>query len=172
MFVQLLVDAYKADERVLKQIVYSNTECTNPQDKLKLITYYQSTTTSTLIMKNNQTPPPPQLQRTNLIYEYKCPIGKCERQNNSYIGLTTTTLSRRLTMHLQHGGPKHHAQHQHNTQLTRDILVQNTTVIATNTDSNRLHIMEALLIFQHKPPLNNQYTGLVRTLKLYNNNSH
>ena len=120
-------------------------------------------------MKNNQAPPPPPLQQTNLIYEYKCPIGECEHQNNSYIGLTTTTLSRRLTMHLQQGGPKHHTQNHHNTPLTRDMLVKNTNIIARETNYNRLHILEALLIHKQKPPLNNQFTGTNRTLKLYSN---
>ena len=46
--------------------------------------------------------------------------------NNIYIGLTTTTLSRRLTMHLASGGPKQHALENHNLTLTRDDLVNNT----------------------------------------------
>ena len=118
-------------------------------------------------MKNNQTPKPPPLQQTNLIYEYKCPIGECEHQTSSYIGLTCTTLSRRLTMHLQQGGPKHHTEHHHNSLLTRDMLVKNTTIIARQTDYNRLHILEALLIQKQKPPLNNQFRGTNRTLKLF-----
>ena len=36
----------------------------------------------------------------NIIYEYSCCIGNCELQNCSYIGITTKTLSSRLTMHL------------------------------------------------------------------------
>ena len=118
----------------------------HPQHKLKLCIYYKNATTTSLIMKNNQTPKPPPLQQTNLIYEYKCPIGECEHQTNSYIGLTCTTLSRRLTMHLQQDGPKHHTEHHHNSLLTRDMLVKNTNIIATETNYNRLHILEALLI--------------------------
>ena len=41
------------------------------------------------------------LQKTNVIYKFKCPLGDCISDNNNiYVGLTSTTLSRRLTMHL------------------------------------------------------------------------
>ena len=71
-------------------------------------------------------------------------------------------------MHLQQGGPKQHTSQKHNTTLTRDMLVKNTRILETEPDTNRLHILEALLIQQHRPKLNHQYTGLVRTLKLHN----
>ena len=38
---------------------------------------------------------------TNVIYQFKWPLGDCISENNNiYLGLTSTTLSRRLTMHL------------------------------------------------------------------------
>ena len=79
-------------------------------------------------MRNNEAPAQPLLQQTNLIYEYKCTQGDCEHlPNASYVGLTTTTLSRRLTMHLQNGGPKKHcAEAPNHVPLTRDMLVDNT----------------------------------------------
>ena len=41
------------------------------------------------------------LQKTNIIYQFKCPLGDFISENNNiYIGLTSITLSRRLTMHL------------------------------------------------------------------------
>ena len=60
-------------------------------------------------MKNSP-PPHPTLKRTNVVYEYKCNMGDCEHLPSSYIGMTTTTLSSRLTMHLQKGGPADHAK--------------------------------------------------------------
>ena len=58
------------------------------------------------------------LQKTNVIYKFKCLLGDCISDNNNiYVGLTSTTLSRRLTMHLsdtssiaQHLKKKIHAQ--------------------------------------------------------------
>ena len=69
-------------------------------------------------------------------------------------------------MHLSQGGPKNHSKTEHNAQLTRQMLVDNTTIIPHATDFNRLQIYEALLIRKHKPYINNQATGISRTLNL------
>ena len=78
----------------------------------------------------------------------------CELHNQTYIGLTTTTLSRRLTMHLSNGGPKQHTQNSHNINLTRQSLVNNTKIICTNNDPYRLSIIEALYIRKLCPSIN------------------
>ena len=70
-------------------------------------------------------------------------------------------------MHLQSGAIHTHTVDKHTQPLTRDILVNNTTVLLTETDYYRLHILEALLIRNKKPTLNNQFTGTNRTLKLH-----
>ena len=85
---------------------------------------------------------------TNLIYEFTCNIGDCALLPNTYIGMTQTSLARRLTMHLASGGPKSHLDIAHGTKLTREILVNKTKIIYTNNDPFRLQIMEALLIKQ------------------------
>ena len=79
-----------------------------------------------------------------------------------------TTLSRRLTMHLQAGAILQHTSKNHDTQLTRDMLVANTKVLHKIDNFERLLIMEALLIHRDNPKLNRQHTGLVRTLNLFN----
>ena len=48
--------AYKADERVIKDIVKKNTKCINEKERLNLVIYYKSKTINFLVMKNNQTP--------------------------------------------------------------------------------------------------------------------
>ena len=40
------------------------------------------------------------LSKTNIIYQFKCLLGDCIMANNKYNALTSTILSRRLTMHL------------------------------------------------------------------------
>ena len=160
--------SYKTDERILKDLVYNNVRCTNENEKLKLTIYYARSTTASLLSKNNQSPPPPSLQRTNLIYEYNCNIDECERQTNSYVGMTTTTLSRRLTMHLQSGAPKKHLLQVHSKILTREMLVNNTKIIRSESNFTRLQIIEALLIQKLRPQINIQDTGTCRTLLLHN----
>ena len=93
--------------------------------------------------------------------------GVCEHLNNTYIGMTTTTLSRRLTMHLASGGPKQHALTKNHMPLTREELVNNTQIIFSESNNNKLSITEALLIQKMQPSINTQYIGINRTLKLF-----
>ena len=161
-------NAYKTDERVMKNIVYSNVKCKNPNDSLKMIIYYKSATVKSLASRNNNSPPIPPLQQTDLIYEFTCKKDECEHlPNNSYVGMTTTTLSRRLTMHLNSGGPKTHLNTTHNENLTRINLENDTKIIRKEPDHNRLKILEALIIQEKRPVINQQITGSCRTLLLH-----
>ena len=57
--------------------------------------------TSSLIISNNSSHSTEPLDRTNIVYMFKCSLGDCvSNENNTYVGLTTTTLSERLTMPL------------------------------------------------------------------------
>ena len=110
------------------------------------------------------------LKKSNIIYAYNCNIGECELLPDArYIGETVTTLSRRLTMHLQAGAILMHTKNKHNTQLTRDMLVSNTKIQHQVDNFDRLIIMEALLIHKENPKINRQHTGIIRTLNLFNN---
>ena len=161
-------NAYKTDERVMKNIVHSNVKCKNPNDSLKLIIYYKSATVKSLASRNNNSPPIPPLQQTDLIYEFTCKKDECEHlPNNSYVGMTTTTLSRRLTMHLNSGGPKTHLNTTHNENLTRINLENGTKILRKEPDHNRLKILEALIIQEKRPVINQQITGSCRTLLLH-----
>ena len=91
---------YKSDEKIMKTLIHKNMLPTDPNKKIKLI-YYNKFKTSNLVIRNNSSPSIGVLQKTNVIYKFKCPRGDCISDNNNiYVGLTSTTLSRRLTMHL------------------------------------------------------------------------
>ena len=91
---------YKSDEKILKTWIHRNILPTDPNKKIKLI-YYNKFKTSNLVIKNNSSPLIGVLEKTNVIYQFKCPFGDCiSDDNNIYVGLTSTTLSRRLTMYL------------------------------------------------------------------------
>ena len=113
---------------------------------------------------NQNSPNTTKLQRTNVLYKYECNVGDCEPQ--AYIGYTRTTLSRRITMHLQSGAPLKHSQDFHSSTLNREQMVSNTSIIRQENDFNRLEIMEALYIKYTKPEINLQTTGMGRTLRL------
>ena len=63
------------------------------------------------------------LQKTNIIYKFKCPLGDCI-SDNIYIGLTSTTLSRRLTMHLSEKSSL--AQHLKKTFMPNNTIMENS----------------------------------------------
>ena len=148
---------YKADEKALKTIIHRNCKPRHPNDTISLNIYYKSPKTASLIMKNNMTQDKTPTKQTNVIYYYKCNIGDCALQPNSaYIGKTTTTLSRRLTMHLQSGGPLTHTDKFHDEPLTRKTLVNNTTILAKENNPRRLGVLETILIRQKQPSINLQ----------------
>ena len=162
-----MTPAYKTDERVIKDIITRNTTCTNPQDKLDIIIYYKNPKVSNLFMKNNLSKNYNPLKQTNVIYKYSCPEEGCKLLNNvSYIGVTTTSLSRRLTMHAREGSIRKHMKQTHNKTLTRQDLVDNTKILRHCNNHKKLHIFEKVYISQHTPLINIQ-TDTLGTLLLY-----
>ena len=151
----------------MKHIIKNNVKCCNPKDSIQFTPYYRSNKITNLIIENNLTPPTNTLKKTNLISQFSCHEGDYELHNQTYIGLTTTTLSRRLTMHLSNGGPKQHTQNFQNINLTCESLVNNTRIIFTNNDPCRLSILEALYIRKPYPSINKQITSSLCTLKLF-----
>ena len=108
-------------------------------------------------MCNNLTRDNSLLKSTNVVYEYKCKIGdRAHRRNSSYIGHTTTSLSRRMTMHLQSGGPMTHTLSDHGRRLQRSELVTNTTILTKCPLQRKLKILEAVYIRDKDPMINRQ----------------
>ena len=94
---------FKSDEKILKTLIHRNILPTDPNKKIKLIIYYNKFKTSNLVIRNNSPTSIGVLQKkkNNVIYQLKCPLEECISDNNNiYVGLTSTILSRRLTMHL------------------------------------------------------------------------
>ena len=162
---------HERDETILKNIIKKNVKCKDDTHKLKLHIYYQSTKTKHLVMRNN-TKETKWLMRTNVLYQYDCPSEDCRLQNNSYVGFTCTTLSRRLTMHKQAGTIKSHMQDKHNTALTRQHLTENTTIIHSNRDPRRIEIAEAIYIRDHTPSINEQKNARLEKLALWGTMQH
>lgn len=158
--------AYKIDERVIRDIIYGHVKCVDENDRLLLVIYYRNSKTKDLLIRNNAHSKNDKLKCTNVVYRFSCPFEDCRLRDTSYIGATTTSLSRRLTMHLRDGAPKQHMNQEHHTTLTRKHLTENTDIIKTEHNKYRLFIAEALLIRQHTPTLNKQVNSCV-TLGLW-----
>ena len=166
---------YKHNEAAIRQIFKDHLRTVNANDRLQLIIYYKSTKTRSLVMKNNLTPKLRELARTNLIYDFTCSIDACKHlptRQVRYSGLTTCTLSRRLSLHLQKGAILKHCQSEHGRSITRDEIVSMTRARYYVSDVRRLEILEALIIRLEDPEVNKQDTGKVRFLKLHGTVMH
>ena len=159
---------YKQDERALRKIIRDNVKTVKPEDRLNIIIYYQNQKTKNLVMKNNLATVRT-LAKTNLIYQFTCPKNECLRSDgkSNYVGYTTCSLSRRLSLHLQNGSIKEHFRVAHNCKISRVEIVENTIIRYIERDTHRLRLLEALVIAREAPRLNAQDTGLSRTLLLY-----
>ena len=103
-----------------------------------------------MIMKNN-----PQdarsLKRRNVVYHFQCPLPGC---TGEYIGMTTMTLSKRISCHVQEGNIHSHFADLHNVNPDRTTIVNSTKIIDCSSDYKRLRFSEALHIANKKPSLN------------------
>ena len=128
---------YKSDEKILKTLIHKNIIPTDPNKIIKLVIYYNKFKTSNLVIRNN--------------------LGDCISDNNNiYVGLTLTTLSRRLTMHLSDTSSiaQHLKKHSCPTTQLRKILTDNTTILEHQNNKQKLQILEALHIRNLQPTLN------------------
>ena len=148
--------AYKTDEKVLQDIVKRGITPIEENTSIYLNIYYKNCQTSNLIIRNNLHKKERPIDRCNVVYRYTCQVANCTSQNNTYIGHTTTSLSRRLTMHLQAGSIKSHTQEKHDSPLTREMLVDNTKIIDSVPNLRKLKYLEAIYINIYKPSLNIQ----------------
>lgn len=155
------------DEKILKEIVYNNTKCCDPKQKLKVICYYKNVKTGNLVMRNNMGPKLPNLSQTGVVYKFECPLPHSRAEY--YIGMTQATVSHRLTNHAQSGSISSHFKQHHNSKPTKDILVNNTSIIAKAKNRYNLAVKEALLILNQEPSINKQFDNFTNILKLFNN---
>ena len=89
------------------------------------------------------------------VYMFKCHLGDCvSYENNTYVGLTTTTLSRRLTMHLNNSIGLYLKIHSIPRSKFQKILVENISIIAHEINKLRLEILEALHTKTQTPRIN------------------
>ena len=147
--------AYKEEEKALKNIINRHVRTTDDSKNVKIVVYYKSKKSSSLLIRNQTAPKrKTSFSEDHVIYKYTCPIGECGPQ--SYIGMTRTSLSRRLTMHLQAGALKEHHTTNHDAPLTREIIERGTEVIDRDRDPRRLIILEAIHILKASPGLNTQ----------------
>ena len=135
---------------MLRNIINNNISVVDPDSVVDLIIIYRNKKTSQFLMKNSPPADSDPLKRHGVVYRIICPEDGC---NHSYIGVTTTKLSKRLAVHLQEGNFFQHYVRNHGA-LRRPLLLQNTSILDKDQDRRRLRLREALYIMRLKPTLN------------------
>ena len=92
----------------LKNILRRHTRAIEPKNKINLVIYNKNKKTSSLIMRNFPFQDNSLLKSTTVVYKFQCKTDDCTLQNNKYIGMTSTSVSRRVSMNLQMGTIKDH----------------------------------------------------------------
>ena len=80
------------------------------------------------------------VEKTNIVYQFKCTLGDCISENNSiYVGLTSTTLMRRLTVYIFDTSSI--AQHLKKLSCSKTefqkILTENTTILEQQNNKQK-----------------------------------
>ena len=157
----------------MRKLIYQHVSAVDPSNEVQLIIYYTKFKTQQLLLNNNPSRNRNKTSETNVVYQFTCNSGKCISHNNSYIGHTTTSLSRRLTCHLsgqQSAILSHLRGHGPLDLPLRKVLVDNTCILYRNSDVKRLMIMEALLIKTKSSTLNRiNFTQGENVLLIFNN---
>ena len=146
---------YKQDETAIKNIFKQNVTTTSDDHNLNLIIYYKKFKTANILIKNSPRKNK-EISRTNVIYKFICPNKSCAL-NQSYIGKTQDTLSKRISNHLSNTSSsirKHLSEHDPLLRGARDIVTSNTSILASDRHQGRLAVTEALYIKDMKPSLN------------------
>ncbi|ESN92797.1 hypothetical protein HELRODRAFT_164914 [Helobdella robusta] len=152
----LMSSSYKEDEYIIRKIIEKGVHPVDSNEKINLLIYYKNFKSQQLLIKNSPNVKLATTQHSHVIYQFLCPHEDCRLRPSSYIGMTNTKLTRRLTCHLNIGAPNQHYHDCHNQQLSRKILEDNTKILMKDTNFNRLQILESLFINIYKPNLNKQ----------------
>ena len=148
--------AYNQESQAIRGIIRRGVRTTDQNNQIDLRIYCRPNLMASLVMKNSSAPPKEKEAKTNIVYKFKCPEGNCESPEATYIGLTSTTLRRRLQYHRNQGAIFQHFTEKHDRRPTVDELLQATTVISQENTRKRLMIAEAVYIKLQKPSLNIQ----------------
>ena len=139
---------YKVDEHAITNIIHRYIKPTEPPKQINSLSETLNLKHQTLSLRITQTPAIP-LTPTNIVYKFTYPFREC-----TYIGHTTTTLSRRFTYHLSDMSTiKQHTVTKHNKVTDklkspdiRKIFTDHTKIIYKSNNKSRLQILKAITI--------------------------
>ena len=145
---------FQPESDTVRRIVKHGVSPVDSQEEVTLRIYCRPNLTASLIMKNSNTPKPALENETNVVYRFECTVGACRGRKVDYIGLTTTTLRKRMENHRYNGAISGHFKNVHERRPTTNELLQNSTILHRVQNFQRLAITEAVCIELRKPLLN------------------
>ena len=115
----------RKDKAALRSIIDDDVTVTDPESVIDLIIYYKNKRISQPLMKNSLQMDNDTVKKHGNVYQIICSADGC---NNSYVGMMTTKLSKRLAVHLQEGNFYQHYIQSHGI-IRKPLLLQSTSVI-------------------------------------------
>ena len=92
---------YELNKRALEILICNKISLTDSNNKIKLIIYYPKFNTANLIIYDNFSPHISYLCMAIIGYQFNCPFREhFSYKESTYLGLTTTAISRYLPVHL------------------------------------------------------------------------
>lgn len=157
---------YKQEEKQLQLLIKKHLEPIEEDHRIRLLIYYKNKKLKNLLIKNNISSISDTAQRHHVVYSYKCEKDGCNSAN--YVGYTACTVTERFKMHTQNGSIKKHILDAHSqSKVTRQELINCTTILRSCNTKRQLIMTEAVLIKELQPDLNSQEEGCDRLLKIF-----
>ena len=148
--------SFQDESDAVRKIVKRGVEPVESHGPISLRIYCRPNLTASLVMKNNNTPRPALENETNVVYRFECTVGACRGRSIDYIGLTTTSLRKRMESHRYNGAIHTHFKKAHERKPTTKELLENSSILHLVPNYLRLAITEAVSIELRKPKLNVQ----------------
>ena len=90
----------------------------------------------------------------NVVHQHTCSVGYCCCLSSRYIGHTTKTLSKNITVHFTVSANWRQYMHEHGIILKRKHLDNNTNIPEKDNDHKRLRMKEAVPIYSENSGIN------------------
>ena len=147
---------FRQESDAIRHIVKRGVAPVEPHGDVTLRIYCRPNLTASMVMRNNNAPRPSMENESHVVNRYECTVGACRGRGIDYVGLTTTTVRKRMDNHRYSGAIHMHFKHAHGRRPKTNELLENTTILHRVPKYHRLAISEAVCIELRRPVLNVQ----------------
>lgn len=164
-FVKLTnIKNFDKDNKQLKSIIKEHVKPTNNDNKIKIIAYFKPTKLSSCFSTRRRMD---MLQRSHVVYQFRCPMDSCSA---SYLGYTTNTLATRAQQHRYKSSKiQTHisTDHSDSPNIPADTFINSFSILYSYNNPTDLKIVEAIAIREQNPFINVKYNEYSNYLNIY-----